>query len=204
SDEQICLSSSKPGAGELFSTSSNQVCHSPSLFYIVLSSLIVLIICIVLVEMGFHHQKRKNKDMALVIHHMQGSILFGRRYEHDSPKQCHVNYNLHNGVELCPSKAEVGGSEACLPPNYSGYCLDQRPSKYDLVPGPYHQDTATLHQADCPPYEKRRGSWNSQTSKSSSSFGSPGETGYKEGAPGPQEGTEIPRRETPSQGKEEI
>uniref|UniRef100_A0A7N9CWH2 Uncharacterized protein n=1 Tax=Macaca fascicularis TaxID=9541 RepID=A0A7N9CWH2_MACFA len=206
SDEQICLSSSKPGAGELFLSRARHHVYNPSLSLARIGVSVIITLIISLFGLVFLHARKRINPVSLWTHRTQHIVVLTDKVLLCHPHCCDVRGIVNNGVELCPSKAEVGGSEACLPPNYSGYCLDQRPSKYDLVPGPYHQDTATLHQADDnPPYEKRRGSWNSQTSKSSSSFGSDEKTEHSgPGILGPGRATAQPRSSRPAWAVEQI
>ncbi|XP_060013713.1 low-density lipoprotein receptor class A domain-containing protein 3 isoform X2 [Lagenorhynchus albirostris] len=200
SDEENC----KPGSGQVFVTSENQLVYYPSITYAIIGSSVIFVLVVALLALVLHHQRKRNNLMTLPVHRLQHPVLLSRLVVLDHPHRCNVTYNVNNGIQYVASQAEQNASDVGSPPSYSEALLDQRPAWYDLPPPPYSSDTESLNQADLPPYRSRSGSANSTSSQAASSLLSMEDTGHRPGQPGPQEGTTEPRDSAPSRGAEEV
>ncbi|XP_023509645.2 low-density lipoprotein receptor class A domain-containing protein 3 isoform X2 [Equus przewalskii] len=194
----------KPGSGQVFVTSENQLVYYPSITYAIIGSSVIFVLVVALLALVLHHQRKRNNLMTLPVHRLQHPVLLSRLVVLDHPHHCSVTYNVNNGIQYVASQAEQNASDVGSPPSYSEALLDQRPAWYDLPPPPYSSDTESLNQADLPPYRSRSGSANSASSQAASSLLSTEEAGHSPGQPGPREGAAEPRDSVPSQGPEEV
>ncbi|XP_021120015.1 low-density lipoprotein receptor class A domain-containing protein 3 isoform X5 [Heterocephalus glaber] len=200
SDEENC----KPGSGQVFVTSDNQLVYYPSITYAIIGSSVIFVLVVALLALVLHHQRKRNNLMTLPVHRLQHPVLLSRLVVLDHPHHCSVTYNVNSGIQYVASQAEQNASEVGSPPSYSEALLDQRPAWYDLPPPPYTSDTESLNQADLPPYRSRSGSVDSASSRAASSLLSMEDPSHSSGQPGPLEGTAPPRDSAPSPGTEEV